>query len=1331
MADRFVSGPTTAITTGNRVVLPLKFQISYGDPLTAQDPSRLEKVVFKRDDGRGGQYEHVMRGPYDAITSSYRPAWTAEVDISRFDGGGWATFAIRPGDEIEVNAEDNPGIDAEFETKGTQRYTITEVNQDRLSFSGWSLEADSYPAVVSIRRKRHPLRPDTPGVLLYESVQVIAGTPGNRKVVRSDEGVLDAYWQTDDRTPPGRYSAIGYWVDGEQNERTTRQVEFTLVAPSTPSGSVSGPITSNWEDVYLRWLPSLYDNIAQDENVKKMTRVIGKVTNAMTTAIQSLVDAPDPLRAGPRELTHMANNIGWKLLGNNPESWRKQLFNAVEINGLKGTKESIERSLSFIDATVVGWSSYWQVLPKYTWTDYAVIKEMDAQGRPVIALSHRPVFQVAHGRETELDRTNRTLAGRQLPAPRTDAPGVISDFWKIERRKPAATVFRLSPGVSAAGLRWEDTNDLIYANPSSNVIVYRQRPIPAEADGNVYGELRSSTGRFWIDRYYVRVIDGDHSGYYPIINIDGKKLGDDDYILVGEVPDELKGQLLRAEIVVRTRSITEGNNLVGKFVTLSNSRSDEALFGDADDDTYASRPEMFSPPAWQTVFDGHADAETNDIDSVIIVKGTELVWLGQQPTFEDVEYKEDAYLTSLGNMSNRDWRAVIMAAGFDARPKNTGISVGDELRVTYLRRKMPLVHYADVDGEIVSTSASDPDGFGLIRKNEYEAESILSVLPVADKRDPASRELYFARSKPPVDFNTRLMEDGNEDLPLVCATLNPAAEPVIFGHVRTDARWSTKIYNEETYDGSMRPSHSPCDIEPDFREECDCAWSSFFSVQVEIGMLSDEKTRLCQEVINRFSPVQAVLHEMSVIGKIEDSTMIRYDKPTIDIDMDIEDIVFDSPVYFDRSGLHGRRRGDLVQEITVTTGSGVAKTPIWEVFDTTIPDLRDRHHGVKVRLTDENVTADLSGAERWSIDFSSAGLGYSDGGEVSYELYRDRKAGTGTVMVLSRYYIKPGGPATIMGYAGSESIYSRLNGPGADLSGLPLNLGSDGSYRIRVLENGIAVDTYNVLGYDHNGIEVDRALPGHSVVFQLIYRDANGDDAVLSDGRGEVTASFVGSLSGVLDGLINFTPETRDEAGRSIMALFIETNSIRIGERWHRIIRATPDAISIEWDTSTGYSGPFYLSELIHSSVDGQLSWRSNKIELDFDIEAQAAASISANDPGLPPATIDKDLHEFLVVYDGRYYAISGRPVSGVTTIIGWIDSPSATASLVHVLPKEGQRFNMGGKKVQWTSASVDTQSGEWSATRRIWPTEAGQISESIQITIEDDGQQNRVFVLE
>lgn len=119
-------------------------------------------------------------------------------------------------------------------------------------------------------------------------------------------------------------------------------------------------------------------------------------------------------------------------------------------------------------------------------------------------------------------------------------------------------------------------------------------------------------------------------------------------------------------------------------------------------------------------------------------------------------------------------------------------------------------------------------------------------LPLADSRiiwdldsykewrsQTAGEGNVLAFPSPPIDYNTRLISVKDPFLDLICNPLNPYPHEVIFGYLRTKVPYGETVFNVDEYDGSIRPSKDPCDIDYDFVDPCGCCPSSCIGIGVE------------------------------------------------------------------------------------------------------------------------------------------------------------------------------------------------------------------------------------------------------------------------------------------------------------------------------------------------------------------------------------------------------------------------------------------------------------------------------------------------------------------
>jgi len=152
-----------------------------------------------------------------------------------------------------------------------------------------------------------------------------------------------------------------------------------------------------------------------------------------------------------------------------------------------------------------------------------------------------------------------------------------------------------------------------------------------------------------------------------------------------------------------------------------------------------------------------------------------------------------------------------------------------------------------------------------------DLDNYILSLPLADQRNEED-QLY-----PLKNWNVRVIEEDDPMFSRIISDRHPFHDPVVFGKVRSTFMYSEKIYNMDTYDGSLRDSTNFCDIDRDFLDTCSSCLGSKFSVDLEITNLSTERVREAIEIIEEYSPFHASLHTMNIRGVLKDFVLSPID----------------------------------------------------------------------------------------------------------------------------------------------------------------------------------------------------------------------------------------------------------------------------------------------------------------------------------------------------------------------------------------------------------------------------------------------------------------------
>jgi hypothetical protein len=228
------------------------------------------------------------------------------------------------------------------------------------------------------------------------------------------------------------------------------------------------------------------------------------------------------------------------------------------------------------------------------------------------------------------------------------------------------------------------------------------------------------------------------------------------------------------------------------------------------------------------------------------------------------------------------------------------LDVGDTIRVVYKYRDVQTV-------------------------NDQNIENYIRTLSLADSRDERSQQY------PVKNWNVRVIEEDDPLFDLVIPTKSPFHDDVVFGKVRTEFPYSENIYNMEEYNGSIRNSKSPCDIDKDFLDPCFSSLSSKYNIDIEIENLSNDRVMEANEILTESMPFHAVLHVMNIYGGINEIV----EPPVESLDMLVKyfgnDFVISgsSQMWFNRAVKKGATgfsvlRDELASSELVHSGSGTA-----------------------------------------------------------------------------------------------------------------------------------------------------------------------------------------------------------------------------------------------------------------------------------------------------------------------------------------------------------------------------------------------------------------------
>jgi len=150
-----------------------------------------------------------------------------------------------------------------------------------------------------------------------------------------------------------------------------------------------------------------------------------------------------------------------------------------------------------------------------------------------------------------------------------------------------------------------------------------------------------------------------------------------------------------------------------------------------------------------------------------------------------------------------------------------------------------------------------------INEREESLSEYIESLPLMDNRDQyANQQIVY----PLKNWNVRLIDENDPMIHDIITSRHPFQKDVIFGKIRTEFPYSENVYNSEEYNGSLRDSLNPCDIDLDFIDKCSSCRSSNFDVDLEIQSLSDDRIQEAKEIITENVPFHSVLRMINFFG---------------------------------------------------------------------------------------------------------------------------------------------------------------------------------------------------------------------------------------------------------------------------------------------------------------------------------------------------------------------------------------------------------------------------------------------------------------------------------
>jgi len=312
---------------------------------------------------------------------------------------------------------------------------------------------------------------------------------------------------------------------------------------------------------------------------------------------------------------------------------------------------------------------------------------------------------------------------------------------------------------------------------------------------------------------------------------------------------------------------------------------------------------------------------------------TKFSWVGTSPLLEGDEvrlvykYQEinstdeqniEDYIRNLPLIDTRDSKSIKKAKVKSGSDVISGLPLSSEFRV----------------GQTLFC----PEFGGALKILEIVNFSTVRVNLTASSTNNNTYVAFKSFENPPKNWNIRALREDDPMFNTLIPDRNPFFDPLVFGKIRTEFPYSENVYHMEEYNGSIRDSLNPCDIDKAFVDPCYACASSSYDIDVEVEQISDEKIEEVKNTILENTPFHAVMHTCNFIGSINE-----FVEPSQEaLEMAVQYVGSDFVVaghaqnYFYRIMLdystQGLDRSDLADQDSVFQGSGTCSNEEIVIF---------------------------------------------------------------------------------------------------------------------------------------------------------------------------------------------------------------------------------------------------------------------------------------------------------------------------------------------------------------------------------------------------------------
>ena len=504
-------------------------------------------------------------------------------------------------------------------------------------------------------------------------------------------------------------------------------------------------------------------------------------------------------------------------------------------------------------------------------------------------------------------------------------------------------------------------------------------------------------------------------------------------------------------------------------------------------------------------------------------------------------------------------------------------------------------------------------------------ENYIRSLPVSDKRD----ELLV--SNPQKNWNVKLISPDDAMFSTIVSTAHPFHHPIIWGRVRTEFAYSENVYNMDEYNGSLRDSNYPCDIDKSFLDSCTACLSSTIAIDVEIEHLSNDRIVEASEIIKDNIPFHAQIDSINYSGAVNEYVV----PPTEDIELLIffsmnENILIGQNDFTRAIPNSTDTSAMLKRNMLSTSSTAVSSTD--NAFNDEIvlfaPNYNFSSLGVDVEPNTQNLLQILSGPNTGTYNVDTPG--------------------TNTLKIV------PGSPDTIPFPLNTAAFTFNLSNE--ITSDLSANITQDDLYvfsesdqdfleldlvreidsatpSLLIVTTGIYAGSYNIYDSRPDNSLIITNFPATANVSNLKYRITNNTDTNTllnrsTNGEGRVVVTRRGRVS---------TIDLQDD-------WLVKTNDyIRYLTTDYRITEfVDASTVYISGYTSGTVAGvPIVVYNRLITQGTGYVDVRGMYLTTGVDYEVALDIQNGSNAP-LTPVESSSFIENFLVLIDSNYYIITG-----------------------------------------------------------------------------------------